>query len=341
MFYSVDEHSSSFPSFLCRVLRIQHLKGRIPRKNSGVLAAMRLYSESGCAELVSKSLPTHRFGHFSGGCWFASIAGMFNDKCAAILAIMDECNASHFRPFSPAHYHKRRSGALGLLESDFALELSDAVPAVGRHILAPSEVEKERCRSLLESILTPLAKSNAGVWSKKLINRFGSLSAVLSAESHIVQSVIDDDRLPPFLAAIKSARLHTLATELAGEPVLANSESLINYLMAKMVNNNTESLKVLFLNAANRLLADEDFGSGSVSSLTMYPRAILKRALELNGTALILVHNHPSGNPQPSLSDIEATRAMAKAAQTLGIALHDHLIIATGGWTSMRSIGAL
>jgi DNA repair protein RadC len=341
MFQSTNGQTNNFYFLLHWMLPLQYISRWTARTLCRNYVYCGTHSECPSARKLCCSFLRSRFRVISGGYISANIISLPIHNFPAILAIMDECNASHFRPFSPAHYHKRRSGALGLLESDFALELSDAVPAVGRHILAPSEVEKERCRSLLESILTPLAKSDADVWSKKLINRFGSLSAVLSAESHILQSVIDDDRLPPFLAAIKSARLHTLATELAGEPVLANSESLINYLMAKMVNNDTESLKVLFLNAANRLLADEDFGSGSVSSLTMYPRAILKRALELNGTALILVHNHPSGNPQPSLSDIEATRTMAKAAQTLGIALHDHLIIATGGWTSMRSIGAL
>jgi DNA repair protein RadC len=186
-----------------------------------------------------------------------------------------------------------------------------------------------------------LAPANARRWACLLIDRLGSLSAVLSAESDVILNLVRDERLPPLLSAISLARLHALRTEVSNQPILENTEALINYLMAAMASSRWESLRVLFLNGANRLLADENFGMGSVNAMKIYPRTILKRALDLGSTALILVHNHPSGDPRPSTDDIESTRAMIRAAHTLDIAVHDHLIVASNGWTSLRAMGII
>jgi DNA repair protein RadC len=103
----------------------------------------------------------------------------------------------------------------------------------------------------------------------------------------------------------------------------------------------TERLRVLFLNSGNRLLHDDTIAEGSVSETPVYPREIMRRALDVGATALILVHNHPSGDPTPSQGDIEATRQIAEAGRTFDICIHDHVIVARSGWSSFRALGLL
>jgi DNA repair protein RadC len=98
---------------------------------------------------------------------------------------------------------------------------------------------------------------------------------------------------------------------------------------------------VLFLNSKNRLLRDEVMSEGSINETPIYPREIMRRALELGATALILAHNHPSGDPQPSDGDVDATRRIARAARSLDIKIHDHVVVARSGWTSFRTLGLL
>jgi DNA repair protein RadC len=102
-----------------------------------------------------------------------------------------------------------------------------------------------------------------------------------------------------------------------------------------------EQVRALFLDSRNRLIADEQQGRGTVNHTPLYPREVLKRALELKAAALILVHNHPSGDPTPSRADIELTRELASAAKALGLALHDHVIVGMGRWMSFRREGLL
>ena len=143
------------------------------------------------------------------------------------------------------------------------------------------------------------------------------------------------------LGVIRDAMLHALRTDAFAGPRLADSQSLIDYLFLDMAHLPTERLRVLFLNAANRLLYDETVADGSVSETPIYPREIVRRALETGATALILAHNHPSGDPRPSRGDIEATRRVAEAARALDIRIHDHVIVARSGWTSFRALGLL
>lgn len=135
--------------------------------------------------------------------------------------------------------------------------------------------------------------------------------------------------------------LHALRTEAAAGPTLSDSSALLDYLSLDMAHLLTERLRVLFLNSGNRLLCDEIVADGSVNEAPVYPREIMRRALEVGATALIIVHNHPSGDPRPSRGDIEGTRRIADAARALGICLHDHLIIARSGWASLRALGLL
>jgi DNA repair protein RadC len=129
--------------------------------------------------------------------------------------------------------------------------------------------------------------------------------------------------------------------EVMHAPVLNNWDRLMAYLNAAMARERTEQFRVLFLDTRNRLLADEAQARGTVNHTPVYPREVVRRALELHATALILVHNHPSGDPTPSRADVEMTREVKAAAAILSIALHDHVIIGNGRWLSFRREGLL
>jgi DNA repair protein RadC len=143
------------------------------------------------------------------------------------------------------------------------------------------------------------------------------------------------------LKVVRDAMLHALRTEAFARPTLDDSQKLIDYLSLDMALLPTERLRVLFLNATNRLLHDETLAEGSVSEAPVYPREIMRRALEVGATALILAHNHPSGDPTPSRGDVEATRRIADAGRALDICIHDHVIVARSGWSSFRALGLL
>lgn len=143
------------------------------------------------------------------------------------------------------------------------------------------------------------------------------------------------------LAAIREAMLHALREEALTGAEIAGTEALARYLRADMGYRPGERLRVLFMATGNRLLADEVMFEGSIDSASVLPRPIVHRALELGASGIILVHNHPSGSPEPSRADIEATRDLIAACRPLEIAVHDHLIVARGGWTSLRLRGLL
>jgi DNA repair protein RadC len=124
-------------------------------------------------------------------------------------------------------------------------------------------------------------------------------------------------------------------------PVLTNWQQLIDYCHVALAHEKTEQFRILFLDRKNVLIADEVQQRGTIDHTPVYPREVVKRALALNAAALILVHNHPSGDPKPSRDDIEMTREIRKAAEALGISIHDHLVIGRKGHTSFRSLGLL
>jgi DNA repair protein RadC len=143
------------------------------------------------------------------------------------------------------------------------------------------------------------------------------------------------------LETVHAAMLHALRCDAFAGPVLGDSEALLAYLAFDMARLPTERLRVLYLNSANRLLCDETAAEGSVNAAHVLPRAIMRRAVEIGATALILIHNHPSGNPTPSRDDVEATRRIAAAARVLDICIHDHIIVAGSTWSSFRGLGLL
>jgi DNA repair protein RadC len=178
--------------------------------------------------------------------------------------------------------------------------------------------------------------------AKALINRFGSFAGVLAAPQQVL---LDTRGLGPHSVAalklVQAAAIRMSRAEVMDRPVLNNWDRLIDYLHAVMARERIEQFRVLFLDAKNRLIADEAQARGTVNHTPVYPREVVKRALELHATALILVHNHPSGDPTPSRADIEMTREIRHAAAVLSITLHDHLIVGNGRFLSFRQEGLL
>jgi DNA repair protein RadC len=175
--------------------------------------------------------------------------------------------------------------------------------------------------------------------AKDLIARFGSFPEVISAPAARLAEIkgIGD-------AAITELKLvHAAASRLARgqvqkRPVLSSWSSVIDYCRTTMAFADKEQFRVLFLDKRNRLIADEVQQVGTIDHTPVYPREVVKRALELSATALILVHNHPSGDPTPSQADIQMTQTIIEVARPLGIAVHDHIIVGKEGHTSFRAL---
>lgn len=189
-------------------------------------------------------------------------------------------------------------------------------------------------------MLRPHWPAEAARWADLLVDDFGSLPAALA--------VSDNDRARSvgakaarFLGIVQQSLLHSLRLPIAGRPVISTSQQLLDYLKTDMANLRNERFRVLFLTSQNELMADDLLWEGTVGEAPAYPREVVKRALEVGATGIILVHNHPSGSHQPSKGDIEATKRIAAAAAMLGICLHDHLIVSRAGWASFRRMGLL
>lgn len=178
--------------------------------------------------------------------------------------------------------------------------------------------------------------------AKTLIARFGNLAGVLNATRTDLEGVEGvSENTAVAIKTVQAAGLRLLRADIANRPLLNSWQRLIDYLHATMAHEKKEHFRLLFLNKKNELMADEIQQSGTVDHTPAYPREIMKRALELGATALILVHNHPSGDSKPSKADIEMTRLICAAAAPFNIVVHDHLIVSSGGTTSFKTLGLM
>jgi DNA repair protein RadC len=178
--------------------------------------------------------------------------------------------------------------------------------------------------------------------AKALINQYGSFAAVLAAPPRELLATRGlGQHSVSALKLVQASALRLAKAEVMERPVLNNWERLVDYLTAALAREPVEQVRVLFLDPRNRLIADEAQGKGTVNHTPVYPREVVKRALEVGATALILVHNHPSGDPTPSRADIEVTAEVKAAAGVFGIVVHDHLIVGNGRQTSLRREGLL
>jgi len=194
---------------------------------------------------------------------------------------------------------------------------------------------------LLEALLhVVIPQKDTKDLAKSLLGQFGSFSKVLAAPHEQLRKVKGlGDITAAHLKVIQGAAQRYARDQVDRElPILSSWAALIDYCRAQMAFEDIEQFRILFLDKKNRLIADEVQQTGTVDHTPVYPREVIKRALELSASALILVHNHPSGDPSPSSADLQMTRAIADVAKPLGITLHDHIIIGKSGHISMRGL---
>lgn len=194
---------------------------------------------------------------------------------------------------------------------------------------------------LIEYLLTlARARGDTKRTAKDLLREFGTIGEVLTAEPEALGRV--EGMGDVSIAAIKIAHasaIRLLRSQVAERPVLANWQALLDYLRADMAYHPVERFRVLHLNTRNMLVRDEVMSKGSIDQTAVYVRQVIRRAMDLQSASIILVHNHPSGDPAPSRADIEITRAIATAGKGLDIAVHDHVIVGTKGYVSLRAQG--
>ena len=173
-----------------------------------------------------------------------------------------------------------------------------------------------------------------------LLREFGGIGGVLSADTESLKRVSGMGETS--VAAIKvahAAAIRLVRSAVEHRPVLANWQALLDYLRADMAHHAVERFRVLHLNARNMLVRDEVMSEGSIDQAAVYVREVVRRALDIGSAAIILVHNHPSGDPAPSRADIDITKAIAAAGKPLGIAVHDHIVVGSSGHSSLRALG--
>jgi DNA repair protein RadC len=174
--------------------------------------------------------------------------------------------------------------------------------------------------------------------AKQLLKEFGSLAGVLSAtEARLRQTGLGPVAVAE-LKIVQAAASRMLKVEMQKRPVLSSWNAVLDYCRSAQAFAAIEQFRILFLDKRNQLIADEVQQTGTVDHAPVYPREVIKRALELSATAVILVHNHPSGDPTPSRADIQMTQAIAEIAKPLGIAVHDHIIVGKDGHASLKGL---
>jgi len=178
--------------------------------------------------------------------------------------------------------------------------------------------------------------------AKALIARFGSFAEAIAAPRERLLEVEGmSEGGATQLKIVEAAALRLSKTRVLGRPALSSWTALIDYCAAAMARSMKEEFRILFLDRKNVLIADEVQSTGTIDHTPVYPREIVKRALELGASAVILVHNHPSGDPTPSRADIEMTREVVEAARALRLVVHDHVIVGRSGHASFKALGLL
>ncbi len=193
---------------------------------------------------------------------------------------------------------------------------------------------------LLELVLfRALPRRDTKALAKRLIARFGSFAEVVNAPQPRLKEVEDvGDAVVTELKLVRAAALRMMRAQIMQRPALSSWKEVLDYLRAAQSYEHREQFRVLFLDKRNYLIADEVQQQGTVDHTPVYVREVVKRALELSATAIVLVHNHPSGDPAPSRVDIDMTKQIVAAAGALGIAVHDHIIVGREGHASMKAL---
>src|SRR5687768_12880313 len=178
--------------------------------------------------------------------------------------------------------------------------------------------------------------------AKQLLSRFGSLGGVLGATAEDLRTVAGvGEAVALDLKLLHEATLRAAKEQVARRPVISSWSALLAYVKTALAHEAREQFRVLFLDKKNQLIADEVMNRGTVDHAPVYPREVVRRALEFSASAVILVHNHPSGDPTPSSADVDMTRQIVEAARPLRIAIHDHLVVGRDGVASFKALGLM
>ena len=222
-------------------------------------------------------------------------------------------------PETPPHFHGHRE------------RLRERFREAGAEALSDYELLELVFRALLRRDVKPIAKD--------LIAKFGSFPEVISAPAARLAEVKGlGTAAITELKIVHASAMRLTRGQVRKRPVLSSWSSVIDYCRTTMAFAEKEQFRVLFLDKRNQLIVDELQQTGTIDHTPVYPREVVKRALELSATALILVHNHPSGDPTPSHADIEMTRTIVEVAKPLGIAVHDHIIVGRDGHASFKGL---
>ena len=212
-----------------------------------------------------------------------------------------------------------------------------------RQKLADSGGDALHDHELIEYLLAlAIPRRDTKPLAKALLREFGGIGRLMTADWLQIARVpgMGDSSIAA-IKIVQATALRMLRNEVAAQPVLASWQALLDYLRADMAYLTVERVRVLHLNSRNMLIRDEHMGDGSIDQAAIYTREVIRRAIDLGSAALILVHNHPSGSPEPSRQDIDVTRQIIDAGKRLGIGVHDHVIIGTQGHVSLRAKGLL
>ena len=196
---------------------------------------------------------------------------------------------------------------------------------------------------IIEYLLaTAIPRRDTKPLAKELLRQFGGIGGLFTADAEALSRVPGmGEGAVATIKIVQAAAIRLLKADIEERPVLSSWQALLDYLRADMAYRLTEMVRVLHLNSRNILIRDEVMNEGSIDQAPIYVREVIRRAIDLGSAAIILVHNHPSGDPSPSRQDIAVTKDIAEAGRRLGITLHDHIVIGTQGHSSLRNLGLI
>lgn len=247
----------------------------------------------------------------------------FSENVPANFSQANDCDTANLPELDDIHKNKHR------------MRLRERFMRAGSIAMADYEMlELVLFRAIPRGDIKPLCKN--------LIAELGDFNHVISATPHrLLQIKGVGDAAVRELKIVEAAAHRLAQAKVLGRNAISSWEALMQYCKTSMAHRETEQFRILFLDRKNTLIADEEQAKGTIDHVPVYPREVVKRALELNASALILVHNHPSGDPSPSDTDISMTQQVSAAASTIGVTLHDHVIIGKETDTSFSALGLL